>query len=240
MSTMIVQAIIAGRKTQTRRIITPQPADNGLHDHTRFPMAVNSDLQGWWGTVYETGEDRRFKPKCEPGDIIWVRENYQRAGWAGETLVSPAYMADGHTACGWKPSIHMPKDAARIWLRCTGVKVERAQDISEEDAIAEGICRKDYGRRCGHGEGNWQDAMHCKVLPYLHESHPQRAGWHWEDTKYSSECYESARHAFGALWQSIHNAPPKLGQPDGRWEANPWVWAYSFEVLSTTGKPKNI
>ena len=252
MSTAMVQAILAGRKTQTRRDINPQPFLNKEYSSE----TGNKEYYSMRGSHNNTVESWVQFAKARPGDLIYVREvHYAYGRWVkngisetgrqkwkfkDETLSNGFHYQYADTmrhkehvvkrpALGWhkRPSMFMPKAAARIWLRCTGVKAERVQDISEVDAIAEGIYFTDYGRRCGHGEGNWKDAMHCEFLPYAHESHAKRTGWHWEGTKYSSECYGSARHAFGAL----------LNKVNGRdvYAENPWVWAYSFEVLSTTG-----
>jgi hypothetical protein len=76
-------------------------------------------------------------PYGSPGDRLWVREAFRdaRSHAAGRVL----YRADGDVACGWKPSIHMPRSASRITLEVTGVRVERLQAISEADALAEGV-----------------------------------------------------------------------------------------------------
>ena len=99
------------------------------------------------------------------------------------------------------PSIHMPKELARIWLEITGVRVERLQSISNEDAIAEGVNRISHGR-----EGSYYSAIR-------NEQHPKN--WIYPDD------------AFRELWEST----------GGDWDANPWVWAIDFKVLSTTGRP---
>ncbi len=97
-STPMVQAILDGRKTMTRRI--------------RKPLTL---------TPYK------------PGDILWVRET-----WYQHYDGSYAYRASAPENTGWKPSIFMPHEAARIFLRVTDVRAERVQDITEEDAKAEG------------------------------------------------------------------------------------------------------
>jgi hypothetical protein len=206
----MVQAILAGRKTQTRRVINPQPNEEGLWNHTDFPMALDSTLEGWWGET-EEGESREFKPKCQVGDFLWVRETFINEADLGEPPIW-VHKANNEnyprtSGCSWKPSIHMPKAAARIWLRCTGVRAERVQDITEKDAIAEGIERvRPEGMLAFKSYAVHWDAC---VFPYS---------------------------SFRTLWQSINSEPPKPGKVDGRWEANPWVWVYSFEVVSTTGK----
>ena len=114
-STPMVRAILAGNKTQTRRVINPQPVVCG--DMAAVP-----------------------NPKCRSGDILWVRE-----AWGINALGEYMYRAGATVPqtktqgfATWKPSIFMPRAAARIFLRVTGVGAERVQDISEEDAGAEG------------------------------------------------------------------------------------------------------
>ncbi len=109
-STPMVQAILSGRKTQTRRVIK-RFTDFGITDHCAY------------GKV---------------GDILWVRETWQKVE---HPELKYRYRADhlNPTSVTWKPSIFMPKDACRIFLEVTEIKVERLQDISEEDAIAEGV-----------------------------------------------------------------------------------------------------
>lgn len=139
-STNMVRAILAGRKTQTRRAIKPQPA-SGI----RKSVFVKTGL--------EDGHGKEIKIPYQPGDTLWVRETWRSTG----VQIQPyAYFAsDGDLILAgedgdiltlkykWKPSIHMPKSAARIWLEVTAVRVERVQDIAYEDCIREGMW--DYG-----------------------------------------------------------------------------------------------
>lgn len=111
----------------------------------------------------------------------------------------------------FSPSIHLPKWAARIWLEVVDVRVERLQDISYDDAIAEGIDR-------------WtEERMRSKPTHYaVYYNEPG------DDSTYSSCPIIS----FQTLWQKI-NGPES-------WEANPWVWVIKYKVLSTTGRPEGI
>lgn len=119
-NTQMVRAILDGRKTCTRRIVKPQPTAH-------------------YGV-------QCIKPPYQPGDILYVRETWSLR-FDGEKYF---YRADKNTSreekrlldyndVKWRPSIHMPKEAARIWLKVTNVRVERLQDISGEDLIKEGI-----------------------------------------------------------------------------------------------------
>ncbi|KIA78994.1 hypothetical protein QR66_18395 [Chromobacterium piscinae] len=127
----MVRAALAGTKTQTRRIVKGEP------DFIRWnPIAING-VAGWEN---EHGRPLRC-PHGRPGDRLWVREAFQIVR-RGDDWDIPIYRADdiaGHINSGWKPSIHMPRWASRILLEITDVRVERLQDISEADAVAEGV-----------------------------------------------------------------------------------------------------
>lgn len=145
----MVRAILEGRKTQTRRVIKPQP--------TREIEPGKGDSSVWFESSYHAKGIRC--PYGKPGDQLWVRES----GWqpkdpsirelrdGADTWPQWAYSADGYSDMdierfkqwGWKsrPSIHMPRWASRITLEITNVRVELLQYISEEDAKAEGVTR---------------------------------------------------------------------------------------------------
>lgn len=134
----MVRAILEGRKTQTRRVVNPQPDDSGLWNDDKYPRSIISDLSGWNGTVDATGESRQFKcPYGKPGDRLWVRETWNRFG---EIIY---YKADEEKPFSystlWKPSIFMPRSASRILLEITDIRVERLHDISADDEKKEGI-----------------------------------------------------------------------------------------------------
>lgn len=128
-SAPMVRAILEGRKTQTRRVVKVQPEHDA--DGKLFKLRIN---EGW---------NYSDCPYGQPGDQLWVRETFciPTDFDSGEEL-SPEYRATckGHAFDGcWKPSIHMPRRASRIDLKVNNIRVERLQDISEEDAKAEGV-----------------------------------------------------------------------------------------------------
>jgi hypothetical protein len=143
-STEMVRAILEGRKTMTRRVIKPQPPEGigPIVGPEMFEPAI-TDKYGElkegkpiFGVYDEWGE---WGTKCpyQPGDTLWVRE-----AWA-EDSGKYYYKASGDCGdrCGkWRPSIHMPREAARIFLTVKNVRVERLQDITPYDAWNEG-CR---------------------------------------------------------------------------------------------------
>lgn len=127
-NTEMVQAILDGRKTQTRRILKVK----GCREFVPEPTWSFEDCEKWGA-----------KPKYQPGDILWVRERFEYSDDLEEPYWYYAkyredYLPEYVTRIKWRPSIHMPKEAARIFLMVTNVRCERLQDISEEDAIAEG------------------------------------------------------------------------------------------------------
>ncbi len=126
-----VKAILEGRKTQTRRVIKPQPVFD------------SADLNGkpyfrWRGLERSQWALSTYCPYGQVGDRLWVRETFYTDNYRRSNGLPVLYKADGETR-SWKPSIHMPRWASRITLEITGVKVERVRDISEADAVAEGV-----------------------------------------------------------------------------------------------------
>jgi hypothetical protein len=190
----MVRAILDGRKTQTRRVMKPVPtfnaggaildADGGQEDYVEPHWVLPSACSCPYG---------------KPGDLLWVREGFavQPELWADNHGPQPIhYTADQVIGFAGKPdqrqiedyrskpSIHMPRWASRITLRITDIRVERLQDITEDDARAEG----------------------CDPARWIDETDVGMEGY---------------REGFARLWNKI-NGP-------GAWDANPWIWAVSFE-----------
>lgn len=193
--TDMVKAILESRKTQTRRIVKPQPA--GAHtvldceDNIWYFMCGHIDkhaLTDWTEAVI-----------CphRVGDILWVRETWLPTEY-GYVYKNAENACAGNPK--WRPSIHMPKEAARIFLEVTEVRVERVNDITEEDAIKEGIAR--------HGVGNGE----CYA-----------GGCYNGDFNKSCGVCDVPKREFSKLWDSIN-----LKRGYG-WETNPWVWVIEFE-----------
>lgn len=184
-STPMVQAILNGNKSMTRRVIKPQPDDSGLHNDTLFPRSIQSDLEGWNGTVNATGESKQFKcPYGQPGDVLWVRENF--GFWEDLRLhkaqifdTSNWFTTEGekipYETLKWKPSIHMPFAACRIFLRVKEIRVERLQDISREDCKCEGTT---LGMDNGAFSG-WNDRF-CNIWQSINGADSWNANpWVW-------------------------------------------------------------
>ena len=138
----MVRAILDGRKSCTRRAIKPQPDEK----HT-YPLGFITDSTekkevGCFGfAVNEYGGSIQYvKPpyRYAPGDILYVRETWKKAP-NGYFYYEDWLRNDIADVTKWKPSIHMPKETARIWLKVTDVRVERLQEITSEQISREGV-----------------------------------------------------------------------------------------------------
>ena len=137
-NTEMVWAILDGRKDATRRIVKGFIPDDAVWGYTAFTPKGYISCRGTFADGY--GE-KFFKLPCEPGDILYVRETWcdDRQFTHDSTPGRYFYKASENGDFKWHPSIHMPKEAARIWLKVTDVRVERLQEISEDVAVKEGI-----------------------------------------------------------------------------------------------------
>ena len=156
-NTEMVRAILSGRKTQTRRVIKPQPKEGFT--------AVCDPYNGFY--EYRYGAGAFWKTSlCAIDDVLWVRETWKSAtgdpaGGGYALFDTYVYKADGKAKDDypvdelmvedrWHPSIHMPRQAARIFLRVTGVRIERLQAIQTMDAVAEGADARWYQDEWGN------------------------------------------------------------------------------------------
>ena len=152
-NTEMVRAILDGRKTCTRRVVKTR-----RKDACGFYVTKRSD--GSFAGIYEYDEDERMFenqliPPYKPEDVLYVRETWGEwtGGYLYKAWAEPFPQAGALPGVKWSPSIHMPKEAARIWLKVTDVRVERLQDITEDSAKAEGANWKN-GKNVG-----WEEKM---------------------------------------------------------------------------------
>ena len=198
-STPMVQALIDGRKTVTRRILKVKGCKPFVPDNN-------------WSLEEIMRWNKDYHPYGQKGDLIWVRETWAPAlsDYAYKADYSNATLNEPRNKGLWKPSIHMPKAACRIWLLNEGVTVERLQDITRQDCINEGIA-------------------------YVQTNHEKWGNIPGSYFDYERETYAplpsgkiSPSMSFMSLWRSINGAES--------WEANPWVWVVRLKVVSTTGR----
>ena len=197
----MVRAILAGRKTKTRRPLTPQPDDDAK---IMIGEVGSSKGVAYIGDSTSGGHVTRVvSPFGKVGDRLWVREAFMLT----VPNEKPMYRATWKNPDGikWKPSLHMPRWASRITLEITDIRVERVREITEEEAEAEGA-RKFTNL-----------PPDPSLYPYGNEPR-----WSMEEPKSLRECLGSARYAFANLWERMY-AKKGLG-----WNANPWVWVIGF------------
>ena len=199
-STEMVRAILDGRKTCTRRLVRILPGEN-----PQWTGYIRDGLMLYNGR----NEPCIIKAPYQPGDTLYVRETWcglpvNEAGhMRGHTIYY--YKADGELRPkGWRgtwhPSIHMPKEASRIWLKVTDVRVERLQSITVEGAIREGA----EGEKCHHTNAGAFGCTDC-----------MNTGW-----------IEPPQVEFMQIW----NSTIKKSDIDRYgWDANPYVWVIEFE-----------
>lgn len=225
-NTEMVRAILDGRKTCTRRVVKPQweecPHCKYVHNEYIYDKLAKNVYCARCGCPLEP---ERRSP-YQPGDILYVRETWQYLYEldgneqviedtgkyyyaATDTIPFDTYVDENgvkHDHAPWRPSIHMPKEAARIWLKVTDVKVERLQEITEAQTEEEGFL---FTPPCLHRTGE----NYCDI-----------DGPCGSKIKY---CDMSAGELFGkVLWDSTIK---KSDIDIYGWDANPWVWAISFE-----------
>ncbi len=208
--TEMILALLGGTKTQTRRLMKPQPDSTWPHSDGGEP---------YWhigGCRLSTSSNPLVCPFGKPGDRIWAKETHQLVrptivcgGSVSAVELWPGRMPKAHpgqdwmmwTAAGsdetslpirdrlvkkWRPSIFMPRWASRISLEITEVRAQRLQDITPDEASAEGIAYPDH-----------VDVRRVERCPLV--------------------------DGYAALWDSINGK--------GAWDLNPWVWCLSFKVM---------
>jgi hypothetical protein len=226
-NTAMVQAILEGRKIQTRRTKDLLHCDN----YSTVEMVYNPELakenngeiiskqmQGLYAS-FNGGEWCVKCPYGQPGDILWVRETFKPSRFAGKKLDGYDYKADHVTwlqkngnqftkrsGCEtgevWKPSLFMPKAACRIFLQIKSIQVERLHKITNSSALAEGIDRTKGLVDLHFKDYSDKDGIYSKIFPI---------------------------DSFRTLWQKING-------PDS-WNENPFVWVIDFEQII---KPENF
>lgn len=167
-NTEMVRAILDGRKDATRRIVKGFIPDDAVWGYTAFTPKGYISCRG---TFADGDGEKFFKLPCEPGDILYVRETWKKAP-NGYYYYEDWQRNDIADITKWKPSIHMPKEAARIWLKVMNVRVERLQEITEVQAQAEG-CNSGLLTGACTARGQFEDLWNSTVK----KSDIDRYGW---------------------------------------------------------------
>lgn len=216
-NTDMVRAILDGRKMVTRRVIKPQPKSKlcyvlaGSHkkDIRRW-VYPSKTAHEFWGEEFELPDDiteeelkKKWNPPYHTDDILYVRET-----WSSVFVVPRRYLYKveckeaENLPIKWHPSINMPKEAARIFLKVNDVRVERLEDMTDEDALKEGA----QGVKCDHAGLGAYGCTDC-----------MNTGW-----------LEPPMLEFMEIWDFTIKKSD-LGRYG--WDANPWVWVIEFERI---------
>jgi len=224
-NTEMVRANLDGRKSCIRRLVKGFVPDDAIWGYTAFTPKGYISCRGTFADGY--GE-KFFKLPYQPGDIIYVRETWYKGlerymYRADYSDTEKFYQGGKEIEMKWHPSIRMPKEAARIWLKCTDVRVERLQEITESGAKTEGI--RGYTK-----DGNlYKYAVTDDWWIDYHNKHKEIVtGTWWQDMP------RTAKDAFSYLW----NSTIKKSDLDlYGWNANPWVWTIEYERCE---KPEGV
>lgn len=243
-SAPMVLAILDGAKTQTRRVMKPQPEHSQFHSWKGKYIYDGEHSMWCWKDIlleniwdFPNNEDRielaKHSPYGVPGDRLWVRETWASAYMDGAW--GTAFRADGSFSLGkkrhekgphfhakelgphvrWKPSIFLPRCASRIVLEITDVRVQRLQEISEEDAIAEGVESPETERY----DHNFSICPQCAGTR-LYTSFRNMGAC------FDTDCLLCDTNAkrFQHLWNSIN-------EKKYPWSSNSFIWAISFKRI---------
>lgn len=224
----MIRAILDGKKTQTRRVVKPQPEERRADPYNVYYWQ--------WGEqqIQASSQWQYHCPYGKPGDRLWVREGFRTKAYGAIDEIELQYLASVDPAWdkapGWtehteyyrhpalrtlhwvrRSPIFMPRWACRLVLEVASIRVERLQAITEDDARAEGIARE-----LVHPGGFDPDNFHPPgAYGYVSGLHPFPEG----------RIYPTAKEAFAEGWDSIN---AKRGYSR---ESNPWVWAITFKRM---------
>lgn len=194
------QKVFDGTKAQTRRIV--KRTDTG------WVKAIGSP-KNWH---LDDHDAIQACPFGQPGDRLWIREAWSPCDecsmgmYKGQGVMNCPCCDASTAGLKFTPSIHMPRWACRTVVRLTDVRVERLQEISEEDAISEGVALLEGSYNPDDYTGIWKNYS-------LHET---------------AEYWNSPRDSYRSLWESING--------HGSWERNDWVWVLTIKLVKEVGK----
>lgn len=184
------KAVLEGRKTITRRII---------------PNRVEVRESGYNACGFCDENDRDVKPVYKVGEVIAIAQSYKDCGYDMELIIDGKLM---YKHPGWNNKMFVKAELMKHFIKITGVKVERLQDITPEDCLREGIIK---------------DMSYSSVYVYL--EYVKMASGITNPFKCN---HDSPREAFAGLIDRVSGK--------GTWESNPWVWVYEFELTDNTNK----
>lgn len=201
----LTQAVLDGRKTQTRRIIKVQPPYENFN--IAFPVFEEEDwhTNPLYGAFCWINKDKTeeytdwIKPIFKDGEVVAVAQSYKDAG-IEDVTDKDGFSYHTFTIAGWDNKMFVRADLMPHQIRITNVRIQRLQDISDEDCLKEGIIKKWHAPAC----------KNCYYVPGI-------------EVKSVEDVYDTAKEAFAHLIDKVSGK--------GTFESNPYVWVYDFEFM---------
>lgn len=204
----LTKAVLEGRKTMTRRIITVQPANDDMMAH----ICYNEDKYIGWQFITappigKVAKSEIFKPHYKVGEVVAVAQSYENIGMDGSAQLFEKDMSGYYTRTdlckGWRNKMFVRSDLMPHQIRITGIRCERLQDISYEECLREGV-----------GVSATDNLVGFPIaIPFNYYIGRDEKGYR----------YVTPREAFSVLIDKISGR--------GTWNSNPYVWVYEFELI---------
>jgi len=216
----LTQAVLDGRKTQTRRMAAIQPPYK--NSEICFPTVLLLEDEPekhplWLAYCWRNKDNPEestpwIKPKYKEGEVVAIAQSYKDLGYSPEEPLQEeaGYYPHIKDASGWTNKMFVRADIMPHWIRITKVRMQRLQDISDEDCLAEGVVKIVH-------------SIPTKAPQYITGYYPSMSLKEAADKLGWGRAYSTPQYAYADLIDKVSG--------EGTWESNPWVWVYEFELM---------
>ncbi len=216
----LTQAVLDGRKTQTRRMAAIQPPYK--NSEICFPTVLLLEDEPekhplWLAYCWRNKDNPEestpwIKPKYKEGEVVAIAQSYKDLGYSPEEPLQEeaGYYPHIKDASGWTNKMFVRADIMPHWIRITKVRMQRLQDISDEDCLAEGVVKIVH-------------SIPTKAPQYITGYYPSMSLKEAADKLGWGRAYSTPQYAYADLIDKVSG--------EGTWESNPWVWVYEFELI---------
>lgn len=216
----LTQAVLDGRKTQTRMMAAIQPPYK--NSEVCFPTVLLLEDEPekhplWLAYCWRNKDNPEestpwIKPKYKEGEVVAIAQSYKDLGYSPEEPLQEeaGYYPHIKDASGWTNKMFVRADIMPHWIRITKVRMQRLQDISDEDCLAEGVVKIVH-------------SIPTKAPQYITGYYPSMSLKEAADKLGWGRAYSTPQYAYADLIDKVSG--------EGTWESNPWVWVYEFELM---------
>lgn len=216
----LTQAVLDGRKTQTRMMTAIQPPYK--NSEICFPTVLLLEDEPekhplWLAYCWRNKDNPEestpwIKPKYKEGEVVAIAQSYKDLGYSPEEPLQEeaGYYPHIKDASGWTNKMFVRADIMPHWIRITKVRMQRLQDISDEDCLAEGVVKIVH-------------SIPTKAPQYITGYYPSMSLKEAADKLGWGRAYSTPQYAYADLIDKVSG--------EGTWESNPWVWVYEFELM---------